>query len=662
MTSYESGLGTLAARAFELLDFTGRPVSEERLVRHVFGLTGTRNPDFWRGQLTRMLAGHDLFTQLPDGCWALAAWTQASDALRSLAYVIVDVETTGLNPRTQSLIEIAALRCEGCRIVDTFTTLVQPGQPIPSFIRRFTGIHDDMVASAPGPEEAVAAFLRFAGSEILVGHNVRFDLNFLGEAARQHLGLAIANESLDTITLGTRLVPGLRRPSLDRLAAALGLSAPTRHRALADAQLTAQVFWRLLERAEAQSIATLERLRTEMGSGTMERRRVSARPAGRTGRALLDPRLRENLPQTPGVYLMKDERGEVIYVGKAKNLRARVSSYYTQPLGYRRKMDGLLETVRNLETIDTGSELQALILEDQLIKRYQPRFNVQQRNYEHYPFIKIDVQNAFPRLYGTREIAADGARYFGPYRSGRAVKTMIALVQRLFPIRTCTHRLSADVVAGSKRDKARPCLRYGMGRCLGPCHGGVTPERYHEVVREVCGFLGGTADELLGRVEAELYRAADNLQFERAALLRDLLREARQVLISQQLLNGAIERNNLLIIYPSSREGHAEVFGIRHGRLQEQRQINARQSQRETRRELRQLCSLLLASKEPPPTIAQHEVDGINIITRWIYRHSDERTFIPLRDKPGTTVTQALTAVVACRENVATMEHVPYST
>src|SRR5690242_19551636 len=100
MTSYESGLGTLAARAFELLDFTGRPVSEERLVRHVFGLTGTRNPDFWRGQLTRMLAGHDLFTQLPDGCWALAAWTQASDALRSLAYVIVDVETTGLNPRT----------------------------------------------------------------------------------------------------------------------------------------------------------------------------------------------------------------------------------------------------------------------------------------------------------------------------------------------------------------------------------------------------------------------------------------------------------------------------------------------------------------------------------------------------------------------------------
>ncbi len=662
MTSYESGLGTLAARAFELLEFAGRPVNEERLVHHVFGLTGTRNPDFWRGQLTRMLADHDLFAQLPDGSWALAEWSQASDALRSLAYVVVDVETTGLNPRTQCLIEIAALRCEGGKIADTFTTLVQPGRPIPPFIRRFTGITDDMVADAPGPDEAVAAFLRFAGSEILVGHNVRFDLNFLAEAARRHLGLAIANESLDTIALGTRLVPGLRRPSLDRLAAALDLTSPARHRALADAQLTARVFWRLLERAEAQNMATLERLRAELGAGTAERRRVAARPAGRTGRALLDPRLRQDLPQTPGVYLMKDERGAVIYVGKAKNLRARVSSYYTQPLGYRRKLDGLLESVRDLETIDTGSELQALLLEDQLIKRYQPRFNVQQRNYEHYPFIKIDVQEDFPRVYGTREIAADGARYFGPYRSARAVKTMIALVQRLFPIRTCTHRLSAEIVARGKKDKARPCLRYGMGRCLGPCHGQVTPERYQQVVREVCDFLGGTADELLSRVEAELYRAADNLQFERAALLRDLLREARQVLISQQLLNGAIERNNLLIVYPSSREGHAEVFGIRHGRLQEQRQIDARQPRRETRRELRELCARLLASREPPPAVAQHEVDGINIIARWIYRHSDERTFIPLRDKPGATVTQALAAVVACRDNVAKMRDVTYST
>jgi DNA polymerase-3 subunit epsilon len=506
-----------------------------------------------------------------------------------------------------------------------------------------------MVAAAPGPAEAVQAFLDFAGGEILVGHNVRFDLNFLGEAASRHLGVTLANESLDTITLGTRLVPGLRRPSLDRLATALGLVAPTRHRALADAELTVQAFWRLLERAEAGGIATLGRLRAEVDGGS---RPVRPRRAvqGRTGRTLLDPRLRENLPTAPGVYLMKDERGEIIYVGKAKNLRARVSSYYAQPLGYRRKTDGLLETVRALETIVVGSELQALILEDRLIKRYQPRFNVQQRNYEHYPFIKVDVQNPFPRIYGTREIVADGARYFGPYRSGRAVRTMVALVQQLFPIRTCTRRLGAEGTHAGKRRHSSPCLRHAMGRCLAPCHGAVSPQEYGAVVREVCEFLGGTGDELLARVEEAMRHAAHNLQFERAARLRDLLREARQALISQQLLHGAVERHNLLIVYPSSEEGCAEIFGIRHGRLQEQVRLDARRPLRELRVELRELCLRLLDAAEPPAVIGQDEVDGINIIARWIYRHSDERHFIPLHARPGATVAQAVAAVRACRD------------
>jgi excinuclease UvrABC nuclease subunit len=168
------------------------------------------------------------------------------------------------------------------------------------------------------------------------------------------------------------------------------------------------------------------------------------------------------------------------------------------------------------------------------------------------------------------------------------------------------------------------------------------------VVREVCDFLSGTGDELLARVDAELRRAADNLQFERAAQLRDLLREARQVLIAQHLLSGAVERHNLLIVYPSSAEGHAEVFGIRHGRLHEQLCLDARRPLREIRREVRDLCRRLLAVKEPPAVIGPQEVDSINIIARWIYRHSDERHFIPLHDEPGLTVRGALAAVRAC--------------
>src|SRR6185437_13733324 len=145
-----------------------------------------------------------------------------------------------------------------------------------------------------------------------------------------------------------------------------------------------------------------------------------------------------NFPAMPGVYLMKDAVGEVIYVGKAKVLRDRLASYYNQPLGYTRKMDGLLQSVQQIETRVLGSELEALLVESSLIKELQPVYNVQLRNYELYPFIKIDIQHAFPRVYATREVAADGARYFGPFRSRRMVDITIDLVQKLFPIRTCT--------------------------------------------------------------------------------------------------------------------------------------------------------------------------------------------------------------------------------
>src|SRR5919204_2763379 len=180
MVALNAGLGTLAARAYELLDVVGHPVAEERLVQHVFGLTGLRRPEFWRGQLTRLLAAHDLFTQLPDGSWALAAWMSTSATLRSLRYVVVDVETTGLSPRTQTLLEIAALRCLGTQVIDTFTTLVNPGRPIPPFIRRFTGITDDMVAGAPRPRAAGGAVLRFSRGGVVVGPNQRVGPHFPG--------------------------------------------------------------------------------------------------------------------------------------------------------------------------------------------------------------------------------------------------------------------------------------------------------------------------------------------------------------------------------------------------------------------------------------------------------------------------------------------------
>ncbi len=439
------GLGTLASRAYDLLDECGHALSADVLVAHCFGKPPSRNLEFWRGQLARVLANNAIFVQQGGGAWGLMAWSQAEAAFNATDYVVIDLETTGLSARAHCITELAAVRCRGNTVLATLSTLVKPRRRPSAFIQSYTGITSDMLADAPDAAAVLPDFLHFIGSDPLVGHNIAFDLAFLhAELARVDAGRVLTNRTLDTGRLAARLLPHLGKPSLDRLCATLGLVANGRHRAEADALLTARVLWQLAERSEQQGTVTFSGLISMAVPSRAPGTSVAGALRGqrRTGRTLLDPALRQNLPQKPGVYLMKDAAGTVIYVGKAKRLRDRVSSYYAHPLGYVRKMDGLLESVDSLDTIVVGSELEALLLESRLIKHYQPRFNVQQRYYTHYPFIRVDVASAYPRVSACRDIGADGARYFGPFRSMRAVRATIEIVQKLFRLRECTRALT----------------------------------------------------------------------------------------------------------------------------------------------------------------------------------------------------------------------------
>ena len=329
----------------------------------------------------------------------------------------------------------------------------------------------------------------------------------------------------------------------------------------------------------------------------------------------------------PGVYLMRDEAGEVIYVGKAKRLRERLASYYSQPLGYTRKMDGLLQSVRSIETRVLGSELEALIVESRLIKELQPRYNVQLRNHERYPFIKLDVQSAFPRFYATREVSADGARYFGPFRSNGVVNAAIEVIQKTFPVRTCTRSLPPHA------PPSEPCLRYHLKRCPAPCRGELSAETaatYMRDIEEACKFLGGERDDLMDRLRKEMLAASARQDYERAARLRDALRDADAVLLGQRLITGAVEANNLLILYPSSEDGAIEAYLIRHGRLAGQRRSPANAD--DLARDLDELVALARTLPAPPLRVGREEVDQINIIARWIHQHSDDeaRAFFSL--------------------------------
>jgi DNA polymerase III subunit epsilon len=620
--------GELLSRARDFLLARGEPQMAAELARHMFGSAplpaGMASP--WERLVEQQLRPSEIFVRQEDGRWALAAWDLVGQSLDEVEFAVLDVETTGLAPGRHRLIEVGCVLVRGREQGAVYARLVQPERKIPQFITKFTGISEYMVRRAPTASVVLRELRDFIGQRPVVGHNVGFDLSFVNyEAERCGLAPAFPLEGVDTIALARRYLTGMRRAKLDRVAAALHIPVRDRHRALPDARITAQVFVHLLAMAQAEGCATLEDLyRVLHGVAPVRSSMPRPRP---TGKIYLNPAWRQRFPLEPGVYLMKDEAGEVIYVGKAKCLRDRLASYYSQPLGYSRKLDGLLQSVHEIETRVLGSELEALLVESALIKELQPRYNVQLRNYEHYPFIKVDVQHPYPRFYATRDVAADGARYFGPFRSGRTVDATIELIQKVFPVRTCVKGLPPQA------KPSEPCLRYHLKRCPAPCRGELSAERqaaYRAAVEEACAFLGGERDDLIERLKRDMFAAAARQDFERAARLRDALRDADQVLLGQRLVTGAVEANNLLIAYPSSQPGHLELYLIRHGRLAGQRR--APRENEALGMSLRELLAVAAGLDTPPAKVGKAEVDQINIIARWIHHHSDddERAFFRL--------------------------------
>ncbi|MBX6342002.1 MAG: excinuclease ABC subunit UvrC, partial [Thermomicrobiaceae bacterium] len=265
------------------------------------------------------------------------------------------------------------------------------------------------------------------------------------------------------------------------------------------------------------------------------------------------------LAPEPGVYLMKDDRGEVIYVGKAASLRNRVRSYF----GSKRGMDGktreLVEHIADFDVIRTDTPTEALILENELIKRYQPKYNVMLRDGKTYPFIRI-TNEPFPRVLSTRRVVKDGSRYFGPYPSAGSVHRTLELLKRLFPYRACDIEITGDA--------PRPCLYYHIGRCVGPCIGAVSQEEYQRVIENVILFLEGRAEELLPAMREQMERAAEDLDFERAARLRDEIRAIEHILEQQKIVSGGGETFDVLAVaHGAGGDACVQVAFVRNGKM-----------------------------------------------------------------------------------------------
>lgn len=268
----------------------------------------------------------------------------------------------------------------------------------------------------------------------------------------------------------------------------------------------------------------------------------------------------KNLPNNPGVYLMKNSVEEIIYVGKAKNLRNRVRSYFQSSRNHSPKVKALVDNIADLEYIVTDSEVEALILESNLIKEHSPWYNVRLKDDKNYPYVKVTLNEPFPRVLVVRRQIKDGARYFGPFTDVTAVRETVRFLRKLFPVRSCRK----DIQPGSQD---RPCLNYHIGRCLAPCAGLVKQEDYREMISEVMLFLEGRHDRLIPDLERKMQEASAKLEYERAARFRDQIQALTKTVEKQKIVALHGEDQDVLGYYRVGDIACVQVFFVRNGKL-----------------------------------------------------------------------------------------------
>jgi excinuclease UvrABC nuclease subunit len=339
------------------------------------------------------------------------------------------------------------------------------------------------------------------------------------------------------------------------------------------------------------------------------------------------------IPNSPGVYLFRDSREQIIYVGKSIHLRQRVRSYFQQRAEDSRKLRRLRYEARSVGWLCTGSELEALLLESRLVKQHLPRFNVLLRNYRNYPFIRVDFKEAYPRLEVTRVLQRDDARYFGPFSGAGAIHEVVERLSDALKLRTCE-------AAGGALAHQRPCLRLDFGRCDAPCVRAVDHARYREAIEQACRLFDGQAEPLFELLQGQLEQAAERLQFELAARLRDAIRDIRRLVGKQQALMSAVRSLNLIALCPARRPQSLEIFLFSAGRLLEQREVDRTllEQIRPRRTLVAELLSRYRGSRVTAGSLVEQEVvDQINIVSEWLRRRSGEGRHLVLEEHaPGS--------------------------
>jgi excinuclease ABC subunit C len=333
----------------------------------------------------------------------------------------------------------------------------------------------------------------------------------------------------------------------------------------------------------------------------------------------------KKLPDKPGVYLMKDNRGDIIYVGKAISLKKRVRQYFQASRSKPPKVEAMVKNIAEFEYILTDNEVEALILEANLIKKHKPKYNVLLRDDKQYPYIKVTTNEKYPRVMKTRKVKKDGAKYFGPYVSNSAVNDTLEIIRDLYPIRTCKLNLEKDL------KKHRPCLNYHINKCLGVCQGNISHDEYMNIIDEIIMFLNGKEDKLIEVIEEKMRIAAKNLDFESAAKYRDRIRSLKHILEQQKVVSTTLVHQDIIGMAVGIDEACVQIFFVRTGKLIGREHFIITGTEGMERKEI--LSSFIKqfyfgASYIPKEILIEEELDDINVISKWLAQKRGSKVHI----------------------------------
>lgn len=545
---------------------------------------------------------------------------QIMNSLWDIPFVVVDVETTGADAKKNRIMEIACIVVSGGEIIERFSSLVNPHQFIPPFIAKMTGIDNAMVYNAPEAHEVMPRVrdLLTLPNAIFVAHHVQFDWQFVIESFKAN-GIVIPDiPLLCSYKLARRLLPTKVKKNVGDVAKYFDITIQNRHRAEGDAEATALFTVEFLRQlSEDFDIETVEDL-LQFQNKQLANVRTAPAFVKRVAVYL------EQLPEEPGIYKMIDAKGDILYVGKAKLLRDRVRSYFQPGAQHTEKIAKMVTLVHSIEWECTATELSALLLESKEIKRLKPPFNTASKTLRRFPFLRLSVNEEFPRLEWSSSINDDGAEYYGPFRNRTMTREIADTIQQDFTLRLCRDELqpSADF---------SPCFYYHIKRCHAPCAGLQSHQEYLKEVQRVRTFLGGFSDGVIDKLTAEMNKAAEQLDFETAIILRNRITELQRLFLRKEQVSTSVNANNVIIILPvSEREKTLEIFAIRRGRLAHQ-QIIGRKSP--LRHLTNRFAQWYFESTDDNDELTPQEIDEIQIITSWMHRNRNNGFYVYVEGK-----------------------------